>query len=227
VDHFLKQLQKTKENVRLDQARKDDVRARLVQFMDANPVKKKNSFASFFYSFKMIPVAVFVLLLVLVLGGTSFAAESALPGDFLYPVKVQVNEKIRTAFTVSPEAKTEWASEQAERRLAEAEALAAQNRLDASNQAKLEASFESNAQEVRNGIVRLEASGNATASVQAASRLDDDIKHGIKLKLSVPRLEIESENTIEIEGQHGKSKSDEGEKHGNEGKEEHGLNLGL
>lgn len=65
--------------------------------------------------------------------GTSYAAEKALPGDALYFVKVNVNEPIVGALTVSTEHKAQWNVALAERRLEEVEALAAEGRLQASD----------------------------------------------------------------------------------------------
>ena len=80
-----------------------------------------------------IPAA---LVLVLLMGaGTSYAAEGALPGDTLYPVKTQVNERIATAIAVTPEAKARVDAARVARRLAEADTLAASGALSTSTQA--------------------------------------------------------------------------------------------
>ncbi len=72
------------------------------------------------------------LAIVLLIGsGTSFAAEGALPGDTLYPVKVYVNEGVALSLARSSKAKAEAHAALAERRVAEAQALAAEGRLDA------------------------------------------------------------------------------------------------
>lgn len=70
------------------------------------------------------------LALVLVTGsGTAFAAQSALPGDALYGVKVNIEEPIMGSFATSPEAQANWNAQLAATRLSEAEQLAAQNKL--------------------------------------------------------------------------------------------------
>lgn len=62
--------------------------------------------------------------------GASYAAASALPGDVLYPVKIQVNERAMSLFAVTPKASAEFAQKQISRRAFEAEALAKEDRLD-------------------------------------------------------------------------------------------------
>jgi len=57
-------------------------------------------------------------------GGVSYAAEGAVPGDALYPIKVGINEEVRDIVALTPEAKADWESRLVERRLEEAEKLA-------------------------------------------------------------------------------------------------------
>lgn len=99
------------------------------------------AFTSFF-SVRYAPAMAAVLVLVLGGGSLSYAAEHALPGDALYPVKVYVNEEVRAAVAVTPEAKATWNTERAERRIAEAETLAAANRLTTDVSETLAANFE-------------------------------------------------------------------------------------
>lgn len=75
-------------------------------------------------------VAVFTLALFLCTGiGSSYAAEHALPGDTLYFVKVNINEPVAGALVLSDTKKAQWGVSLTERRLEEAEALAAEGRL--------------------------------------------------------------------------------------------------
>ena len=62
-------------------------------------------------------------------GGVALAAEGTLPGDALYPVKVDVTEPIVGALTESGSASASWHMQIAERRLSEATALAHEGRL--------------------------------------------------------------------------------------------------
>lgn len=76
--------------------------------------------------------------LFLLIGGTAWAAEGALPGDALYTWKTRVNEPARLAILPTPVARAEWSVELISRRLNEAEALAASGQLDENTQAFLE-----------------------------------------------------------------------------------------
>ena len=71
-------------------------------------------------------------LLLFVLAGTSTvsAAQGALPGDLLYPVKVSINEKVEVALAPTPAAKAQVQVRLAERRVDEARELSVRGRLD-------------------------------------------------------------------------------------------------
>jgi uncharacterized membrane protein YkoI len=76
--------------------------------------------------------------LLLLIGGTAWAAEGALPGDPLYTWKTKVNEPTRLVFLPTPVARAEWSVELLSRRLKEAETLASSGQLNSETQAFLE-----------------------------------------------------------------------------------------
>jgi len=113
-----------------------------------------------------------LMLVIAVTGGTSVAAESALPGDSLYGVKIHVNENVRGAVSLSTEAKAKWHAKRAERRTEEARALEAKGELNAETQAMIRTNIESHTQQAMEGAVLLETQGN----VQAASAIQADVQ---------------------------------------------------
>lgn len=101
---------------------------------------KENFFSILMHSKrKYVPAA--IILGLLLSGTVSYAAEGAMPGDLLYPVKVGVNEKVGSALALSTESKAMLEAKFAERRLAEATNLAIDNRLTADVRAKLSDDF--------------------------------------------------------------------------------------
>lgn len=133
------------EGVVLNPLEKDAARDAIVTFMRLHPVsqeaEERRSWADLIDIFRM-PLRFSLssaLVLVLLLGtGGVYAAESALPGDFLYPVKVDVIEPIRESFLVTPESRSSWAIYRVERRLEEAKMLAERGRLTPDRRAVLE-----------------------------------------------------------------------------------------
>jgi prefoldin subunit 5 len=62
-------------------------------------------------------------------GGISYFAESSLPDEFLYPIKIYVNENAEEAISVTDGMKADFEIQSASRRLAEIEKLAEKNKL--------------------------------------------------------------------------------------------------
>jgi hypothetical protein len=68
-------------------------------------------------------------IVIIIGGGAVSASGKALPGDFLYPIKVHVSEPIQSAMATTPEAKQLVQVSHIEERLNEAEILAVEGRL--------------------------------------------------------------------------------------------------
>lgn len=74
--------------------------------------------------FKLRPMIIALCIALALSGSAVFAAENAVPGDVLYPVKIHVTEQIRDVIEISPAEQAEWDLKKAERRLVEAQKLA-------------------------------------------------------------------------------------------------------
>ena len=113
-------------------------------------------------------------------GGTVATAEGSVPGNTLYPIKIHVNEQVRAALTVSPEAKANWEARRAERRLEEVAQLVADNKLSASTSLQLGEQFKRHAERVQERIERMEEKGNVeiiASNEKVASKLDEFYTH--------------------------------------------------
>jgi hypothetical protein len=122
------------------------------------------------------PVA--VLLVIFVGTGTAAAAQGTLPGDFLYPVKLSINETIEVALASTPVARAEVSSKLAERRVEEAEALSAEGALTPEVGAELAANFDGHVEQVHLLVAEVETQDPARAT-QLRARLDSSLSaHG-------------------------------------------------
>lgn len=70
-----------------------------------------------------------------------FASSSSLPGDLLYPIKVNVIEPIKGSTAITQAAKIEWEAEKANTRLQEAEDLSKEGKLNDTNRKEIEDRF--------------------------------------------------------------------------------------
>jgi hypothetical protein len=162
--HNLEQLEKLSSKVRLEPEKKAAMRTRLLSFIAAHEaLKAEPAKVPFPWAQKFVlPASAFALLLI-VGGGTSLAAEKALPGDALYAVKINVNEPLVTAFAPTEGAKAEWHATVALRRLEEADTLALQGKLTPEEKSKIEVSFETSATKAQATFASLDEKGDGSA----------------------------------------------------------------
>jgi len=144
-------------------------------------------------------VTVVLLVTIAVGGGASLAAEQALPGDALYPIKIQMNENARSVLAFSQEAKAEWKVEQIGRRLQEAETLAVKGKLRSNQAVTLEKKFDQYTRHIDNAAARLEAQGNAEAAAEVHSNLEAMLSAHEKILDRVRGVQSElNENNEEV-----------------------------
>ena len=177
MNEFFNNLQKEARNIRLSQAEKQAMRVHLYKTMAEMPAytaAQKNALADF-VARKPVPsiyhwfsprfvVPVVLLLIVSLSTGTAFAAQSALPGDALYAVKIHVNEPVAVALATTPQAKAEVQASIATTRLEEAETLASQGTLDATTSAELADNFAEHATAAQAGVAAVAAQDPGSAA---------------------------------------------------------------
>lgn len=197
-------------DIRLSEEEKARGRAHLREFMTMTPIRgvestrtKEQPFFAVMHNFliKRKTMPIFGLILAMMLAGTgvTYAAEDAVPGDTLYPVKVHVNENIGNAFAFSEERKAKWEARLAERRLEEAEKLAAKGELDPEVRQRLEERFTYHADRVHERIERLGERFGPEMKARLSSRFEASLKaHGRILSRIAETIEVtEGENETE------------------------------
>jgi hypothetical protein len=155
--------------------------------VDANPLPKKEAvpfvspFSRYFkWHFTGGMVAAFSVAFVVLAGVTSGAAENALPGDALYPIKVNVNEQIVKGLSFGNEAKARAYATLAERRLVEIEQLTIEEKTenrprDEKVMEELNEDFKEHAEEVHNYVAKIEESGNIGDAIEVATSFETTI----------------------------------------------------
>ncbi|MEK7094083.1 MAG: DUF5667 domain-containing protein [Patescibacteria group bacterium] len=179
MDPLFEQFNKAKEGIHLSSDRKEAIRDNLVRLIEADlDIKKKPMprYARGFGNFLKMPVMAALMIMILLGGGTSLAAERALPGDVLYPIKVVINEPVVSALSLSVEAKIDWEAELAGRRLKEAVELADAGKLNAEVEEKLSEEFTKHETKVRERIANLEEKGDEKVAASLAARFEGSLK---------------------------------------------------
>ncbi len=180
MNEFSEKIREAAAKKHLTDAERKQMLWQMNAFIKENPVRERAAFRlqrwtrhffSYFLTKRYMP-ALAVLIVFMLSLGTSAAAELALPGDLLYPVKVNINEELRGFASFSAEGKADWEVSRAERRLEEAEELAASGELTAEVQAKVEANFERFEKRVEERVSELKADGNVEAAAEISSRFE-------------------------------------------------------
>lgn len=180
-------IKKSVENLKkisLTEEEKSRMRSSLLAYARVSPVRADNkdrlipqrskifALISTLKERRYVMPAMILALIITLSGGTAFAADGALPGDALYPLKIGVNEKVRAALSFSEEAKAELAIELAEERLREMERLANRGRLRAEVISQLENNFSEFEERVEVRIEDFRAQGREDLAARIASRLE-------------------------------------------------------
>lgn len=160
----LKKLQNALKNVHLSKEEKAEGRAAFTAFMQDNPLpgKANPGFFSSFYLRLRRPVLASAMafgVLVVTTGGVTYASESALPGDFLYPFKVDVVEEVRGAFQFNAEEKATWDAERMQRRFEEAEQLKDEGKLNPEFKVQIKEKMEEHKKEFKDHLEELKDKG--------------------------------------------------------------------
>jgi hypothetical protein len=155
-NHFEKIIQKAGMHVSLTEVEREKMRFLLREYAGMKPVRESAGprtraravFIDTWLIYLRRPASIAltaVLVLTLSSSGIAYAAEGALPGDTLYPIKVAVVEPVRLALAASPEASAALQMKFAERRVDEAATLASKGKLGGETEAALVANFTKNA----------------------------------------------------------------------------------
>lgn len=208
-EQFIKQAKK----INLSPEERSSIEKSVLNFMKENPVRpdthqrlvyQNNAYASFWSNMfqtklnYVSSMAILLLISILVSGGAALGAEKSLPGDMLYPVKVSVNEQVQGWFKVSEEAKADWEVQRAQRRLEEAEQLAADGSLDAEARAQIEANFESHAERVRERIAKFESKENFNGAAEVSSNFETSLNAHQKILAKLSETETDAKVKGEI-----------------------------
>lgn len=163
--------------VRLSPEEKNAQKREILAFMEAHPVREAALARPLWHGSRMrFALASLGILCITVGAGTVSAAERALPTEFLYPVKIHVNEPLSRALARTPEAKAELDTRIAVRRLEEARDLAEGGRLTTTTEIELAKRFE-----VQTG--RIDASFKALrkeGKPEKADRLTDRLEQAVE-----------------------------------------------
>ncbi len=185
---FSEKFYKQSTSIKLKTDERRELRERLLSYMEYHPLpahmrqpvaaktnmtdKVLSPLSSLFLNATFIRAGVSTLALFLVI--IPFVAEKSLPGDVLYPVKIQFNEEVRSSLSFSSYAKVEWETERLERRISEARLLASEGKLTSEVEAEVAQAVKDHSDKAQQEIATLRESDEdeaALAEITLASAL--------------------------------------------------------
>ena len=185
-------------SIKLGDKEKSQMKDELLLFMKNNPVRHQdiprlqyqksfrtswsNLTPQFKFFFKTMTTAIVAIILAVT---TSFAADSSLPGDLFYSVKLNVNEKARTMLAFSEEAKANLEIKNAILRLKEAEKLAVKNELNAETGAQIESNFKAQAKKVEQRIIEFKTKENFKAAADVSANFETALSAHEKILVQI------------------------------------------
>ncbi|OGI87782.1 hypothetical protein A2995_00695 [Candidatus Nomurabacteria bacterium RIFCSPLOWO2_01_FULL_33_24] len=207
-DIFKKIIEKIKKVV-LQEDEKTLIKGRLLSFMEKNPapinspffIKSPYFISSKLFNFSLIKkpmriIMVTSLVITLLTGGSfSYAAEQSLPGDALYPIKVEINEEIRGIFISGSKEKAIWEIERTERRLQEAAELVLKDKMTSSASEKINNQLDKHADKIDKETKKIEVK-NPKLAVEIHSQLETSLGVHTTVLLAI-KEETKSEKNID------------------------------
>lgn len=144
-------------------------------------------------------LAILSIAIVFVVGGTtSLAAQSALPNNALYTIKVNVNEEVQSWFSFGAESRAYFEIKRAGDRLEEAKTLAVMGELDTESKDIIKKNFEKHAHKVQEQIATVEAANDLKTAIDIGENFEKSLKeHSKTLVQIVQDQEQEKLTTIE------------------------------
>lgn len=153
--------------------------------------KKKNMIAT-----------IIALLTLTFAGGTTLAAETSLPWDVLYPVKIYINENIKSALAIWSENEAQLQLNLIEDKLHEKEELKAKWKLDIKAENEIEDQIQEHKDTYEKERIKLKKNNKTEATVKLEAKLNKLLEKLILSTNSGATIEISNNGDIKIENKY-------------------------
>jgi Domain of unknown function (DUF5667) len=124
---------------------------------------------------KLSVVLALLLVLSTLLTTSAYAAEDALPGDWLYPVKININENVERILAGDIKNKARVAVKHAITRLEEIEKLTEQGKITTKSEKKLTETLTQQSEDAERNIENLRAVGDFRTALQISSYFENSL----------------------------------------------------
>lgn len=201
MDKKLNKIIDAVKSVKLSQQEKERVWHNVDAYVLNNHVERTKAFrfrvsmiSPYFAHSQRLAVAAFAFLVVIA-GGTAAAANSALPNQALYSVKVNVNEQVRSWFAFGAESQAYLATELAQNRLQEAQELAVRGELTPEVKENIQESFKKHSKVVKEKIESIQADKDLKSALAVSTNFEKTLKKEVK---SLVKIESEIAHSAQL-----------------------------
>lgn len=199
MEEKFKNLINTIKQTHLTSDEKSEMLKKINAFVEYNP-GRKHSFIFYRVSPYIVrsPIAMVgkfasVLLLISIVGtgGLSYASAGALPGDFLYPVKTNLLEKLEEQLAVTPEKKVALRQKRIETRFGEVETLIKEKKITKEKLSLVQNKIEKEKEKVGNDLIELkkEDTGKALLAENTIEASIEEHKEAISSLVDIKKEE--------------------------------------
>lgn len=158
----------------LSQAEKEESFGRIEAFMNAHPLPKKSPLKLEYFilrGFNYYTVAAVFFALT----SLSLYAEGTIPGNYLYPVKVEVNDNIKILSSLTPESKAKTHIAIIKERIEDIDEAVEQGQIDAESLDYAATSIHEHTEEVSNIITSSQEEGDIATSLELSVDLEKNL----------------------------------------------------
>lgn len=183
------------QDIHLSAIESEEIEKNILEFMRTHPVKGSPGnraagsgrfhddnpgawevFRSLFFHVRPLSLPPLIAAVIVVLSTSlSVAARSALPGDFLYPVKIHVNESVEGVFHVSAGSHAQFEADRLAIRLEEAGELAASGRLHGTARTDVAGGITAQLERAQTAAATLAVNGDVAAALEMHSQMESDL----------------------------------------------------
>ena len=200
IDTQLKKLFTSARMVSMPEERKRSLKNELVSRVYGQTVQSPYVFQFFHQMAHSRMAGSFIALIFIVSGSVSYASAHSLPGEVLYPVKTQVNEKVEGFLVLGEKSKASFEVTLASRRLTEVTLLAKTGKLDPVVQAEVVASIQEHVQKASDHVSALTKDNQLSDAKEVSQSLEQTLTENVSslTKIVASENDTQSQNTAPL-----------------------------
>jgi hypothetical protein len=188
-------------DIALESTIKKALRARLLRYAKNNPTVAKPIPSPFWYlafSRRYVYVLGSVAGVFILSFGTALVSANTVPGDLLYPVKVNIVEPVKDTFAITASQKASRESKKVIERIKEAEKLTEEGNFTSEHKEEIEKKIEQHISNFKQENSKVESGGKSKDAFISNKKLEDSIDTHIQKLQSIEKKSSDKKQEKEV-----------------------------